>query len=70
MIEELESWFNFVEKDSELRQPLGKIITRIMKHGNSKERLRLKGYLKRWADRGNSYALTMLTFLQQKGLTQ
>ncbi|WP_293127278.1 hypothetical protein [Microcoleus sp. bin38.metabat.b11b12b14.051] len=70
VIKELESWFMFVEKNPQLRQPLGKIITRIMKHGDSKERLRLKGYLKRWADRGNSYALTMLAFLQQKGLTQ
>jgi hypothetical protein len=70
IIKELKSWFDSVEKDSELRQPLGKIITRIMKNGNSRERLRLKDYLSRWADQGNSYALTMLQYLQQKGFTE
>ena len=70
IMKELEFWFALVEQNSELRQPLGKIITRIMKHGNSKERLRLKDYLNRWATKGNSYALTMLAFLQQKGLTE
>jgi hypothetical protein len=70
IMKELELWFALVEQNSELRQPLGKIIARIMKHGNSKERLRLKDYLNRWATKGNSYALTMLAFLQQKGLTE
>lgn len=70
IMKELKFWFAFVEKDSELRQPLGKIITKIMKHGDSRERLRLKDHLNRWADQGNSYALTMLTYLQQKGLTE
>lgn len=70
IMKELGFWFALVEQNSELRQPLGKIITRIMKHGNSKERLRLKDYLNRWATKGNSYALTMLAFLRQKGLTE
>jgi hypothetical protein len=70
VMKELESWFSLVEKNSELRQPLGKIITRIMKDGNSRDRLRLKNNLDRWATQGNSYALTMLKFLQQKGLTE
>lgn len=70
VMEELKSWFTLVEKDSDLRQTLGKIITRIVKQGDSKERLRLNDYLNRWATQGNSYALTLLTFLHQKGLTE
>jgi hypothetical protein len=70
VMKELECWFALVEGNSELRQALGKIITRIMKDGNSRERMRLKDYLARWATQGNSYALTMLTFLQQKRLTE
>jgi hypothetical protein len=68
VITQLEIWFSFAEKVPELRQTLGKIITRIIKGGNAREKERLQFYLKRWASQGKSYAFTLLTYLHQKGL--
>lgn len=70
VMKELKFWFFLVEEIPELRQSLGKIITRIVKHGDSRERFRLEYELNKWATQGSSYALTLLTFFQQKGLTE
>ncbi len=68
VIQQLEIWFNLAEKEPELRQTLGKVITRIIKYGNAREKERLQLYLNRWASQGKSYAFTLLTYLHQKGL--
>ena len=70
ILKELKLWFYCVDRDTELRQTLGKIIIRATKLGDSRERLRITDYLNRWAIQGNSYALTLLAYLQDKGLTK
>jgi hypothetical protein len=70
ILKELKFWFDCVDKDPELRQPLGKIITRIAQYGDSRERLRLKDYLTRWSNQNIEYASKMLIFLQKKSLLE